>query len=232
VPVWNSGTKEVPVWYTCKYRPFRALFLAEDETPCSADSYQLSARCSLLDTAFQSMKALLSKGENGIVWCTAMLLNLEQSDTLLNFYFWQECIREVNLSFCVTACREYTNELPLRVNPFIINGKDAEPGDYPHMVSSRVTGQDTFQGRWRMRVWGASADRNVVSVRQKVTAKKTKTNSDGFIALFLQRTSCITRESDNNIIESKSCTDLSSSDLCSKRRISKTNRSISLHSFY
>jgi hypothetical protein len=47
--------------------PFRALFLAEDETPCSADSYQLSARCSLLDTAFQSMKALLSKGENGII---------------------------------------------------------------------------------------------------------------------------------------------------------------------
>ncbi|XP_069705020.1 serine protease snake-like [Periplaneta americana] len=33
------------------------------------------------------------------------------------------------------ACREYQNELPLRVNPFIKNGKDAAPGDYPHMAA-------------------------------------------------------------------------------------------------
>lgn len=43
--------------------------------------------------------------------------------------------------FHVTACREYTNELPLHVNPFIRGGRNAENGDYPHMVSGRATEQ-------------------------------------------------------------------------------------------
>ena len=34
-----------------------------------------------------------------------------------------------------SACREYSNEIPVRVNPFIIDGEDAEAGDFPHMVS-------------------------------------------------------------------------------------------------
>jgi hypothetical protein len=46
--------------------------------------------------------------------------------------------RGCNFSSCVVACREYMNELPLRVNPFIRSGKDAEPGDYPHMVSGQA----------------------------------------------------------------------------------------------
>uniref|UniRef100_A0A1V1FKN1 Acrosin n=1 Tax=Reticulitermes speratus TaxID=60591 RepID=A0A1V1FKN1_9NEOP len=33
------------------------------------------------------------------------------------------------------ACREYVNELPLRVNPFIKGSQDAELGDYPHMAA-------------------------------------------------------------------------------------------------
>jgi hypothetical protein len=49
----------------------------------------------------------------------------------------------------VAACREYMNELPLRVNPFILGGEAAEPGDYPHMVSSQATrcNQTTFRSR-------------------------------------------------------------------------------------
>ncbi|KAJ9580416.1 hypothetical protein L9F63_003940 [Diploptera punctata] len=31
--------------------------------------------------------------------------------------------------------REYSNEIPVRVNPHIIEGEDTEPGDFPHMAA-------------------------------------------------------------------------------------------------
>jgi len=55
---------------------------------------------------------------------------------------------QLTVPISVAACRGYMNELPLRVNPFILGGEPAEPGDYPHMVSCQTaaTGQHSGQG--------------------------------------------------------------------------------------
>jgi len=56
---------------------------------------------------------------------------------------------QLTVPISVAACREYMNELPLRVNPFILRGESAEPGDYPHMVSGQTTRcyRTTFRSR-------------------------------------------------------------------------------------
>jgi len=65
------------------------------------------------------------------------------------------------------------NELPLRVNPFILGGESAEPGDYPHMVSGQATAateQHSGQGhRQTVRSYEMSMTNTYINVNVRMT---------------------------------------------------------------
>jgi hypothetical protein len=68
---------------------------------------------------------------------------------------------QLTVPISVSACRQYMNELPLQVRPFIKGGETAELRDYPHMVSGQATRcyRTAFRSRSRANlqfVWNVS----------------------------------------------------------------------------
>ncbi|PSN34643.1 Serine protease snake [Blattella germanica] len=96
---------------------------------------------------FEGDVCTLTKGKKGI--CKALsnckpayerLHKSRQKPIHCSFKGFEEivcCFDDTALSMRKSqlACQEYSNEIPLRVNPFIIDGEDAEPGQFPHMAA-------------------------------------------------------------------------------------------------